>query len=56
MTPQQIKDSAPDGATHYHQYKNGNVIYFKHFDSGNLYRMTPRWAGTNFTIDKIKPL
>lgn len=57
MTNQQIKDNAPEGATHYYQYKNGNVIYFKYFsDSGNVYRMTPNWCGTDYTIDRLKPL
>ena len=57
MTAEEIRKGAPVGATHYHQYKNGNVIYFKYFPrSCSLYRMTPHWAGTDFTINKLKPL
>lgn len=57
MTPQQVKDNAPEGATHYYQYKNGNIIYFKYFpDSGSLYRVTPNWTSTQFIINKLKPL
>lgn len=57
MTPQQIKEQAPVNATHYYQYKNGNVIYFKHFsDSGHLYRITPNWGGTDYTVDRLTEL
>lgn len=29
MTPQEIKDNAPDGATHYLKFENGRVYFFK---------------------------
>jgi len=57
MTTDEIRKNAPVGATHYYQYKNGNLIYFKYFkDSDSLYRMTPNWIATQYTIEKIKPL
>lgn len=57
MNIEEIRKNKPDGATNYYQYKNGNVIYFKYFkDSGNLYRMTPSWSNTTYTVDRTKPL
>lgn len=54
---EEIRKNAPIGANRYYQYKNGRVIYFKYFlESDNLYRMTPSWSNTTYTVDNTKPL
>lgn len=53
----EIRSKAPKHATHYYQYKNGRLIFFKYFpDSDSLYRMTPSWTATSFVLEKLKPL
>lgn len=63
MTPQQIKDNAPDGATHYLDMGKTNYLKFENhewmvwFD----YDITSGWGIANprvisYNLDKIKPL
>lgn len=56
MTPQQIKDSAPQGATH---YNNRTETYYRQ-ENDNLYYWCDEWRpswyrGANFMI-YIEPL
>lgn len=58
MTPQQIKDNAPDGAEYY-MYSNSNkLLYFKDGDIGLMvYRCNGWWDGANWKIKEfLKPL
>lgn len=59
MTPQQIKDNAPHGATHYHT-RNRYAIYYK-IVNGSLkvyYKTHDKWYRSRLFIDDIhiKPL
>lgn len=59
MTPQQIKDNAPQGATHYRVRENGKIMYYI-FERGELLIMRKhnKFTLSAFNIDayEIKPL
>ena len=61
MTPQQIKDNAPKGATHYYKQSNNVVIYFIVRPDGSQKKVTPSyghetWVDCNYNTSKLKPL
>lgn len=57
MTPQQIKDAAPEGATHY--CKTTNNMFYLRWINRDLYRTVGN-EGSKFFVDtkqyEIKPL
>lgn len=61
MTPQQIKDSAPEGSTHYTIWwaeisDTEYTIYFK-YENGILYEILGgKWDRSLYNIDQVKPL
>lgn len=59
MTSQEIKDNAPDGATHYRIRENGKIMYYI-FERGELsiMRKNRQFMLSAFSIDadEIKPI
>lgn len=60
MTPQQIKDGAPDGATHYrHTEYAHNIKYYKLVNKEwHFYSYDGNWYQSKHvtSIDQLKPL
>lgn len=64
MTPQQIKDAAPEGATHYKELKSftGEIKYLYYKVMGNFVKelVSPRVSVLrkidDMDLDKLKPL
>ena len=57
MTEQEIRDNAPDGATHYRYGRSGSPIYYKSNGTFIMMWCHDRWINTGrCDFDNLKPL